>query len=69
MARNNNMLPKEAIEEFKEIYQQVFKENLSDAEASRKASKLLNLYKAVYGPGSFGQQETKNDDEYTSRKS
>jgi len=43
------MLSKEAIEEFKRIYERNFKERLSDDEIFHRATKLLNLYKTVYG--------------------
>jgi hypothetical protein len=49
------MLSKEAIEEFKKIYKQKFKKDLSDIEASRRANNLLNLYKAIYGSPTFGE--------------
>jgi len=49
------MLPKEAIEEFKKIYLKRFGIELSDAEASRRANNLVNLYKAVYDEPSFGR--------------
>jgi len=42
------ILTKEAIQEFKEIYKKVFKEELSDEEAFRMASNLLNLYRVIY---------------------
>ena len=51
------MLPKEAIEEFKKLYKQRFKVDLSDEEASFRANNFVNLYKAVYEPGSFGESE------------
>jgi hypothetical protein len=54
-----NMLPKEAIEEFKQIYERNFREKLSDEEIFRRAIKLLNLYKAVYGFPSLGEKEIK----------
>lgn len=58
-------LSEEAIKEFKKIYKQKFKKNLSDIEASRRANNLLGLYKAVYGSPSIGRiqkrhQETNN---------
>ena len=43
------MLSKKAITRFKRIYKRKFKVNLNDKEAFRKANKLLNLYRAVYG--------------------
>jgi len=50
-------MKKEAVEEFKKIYKEKFKEDLSDAEAYWKANKLLNLYKAILGSNSFGQEK------------
>jgi len=41
-------LPKEAINEFKKIYQKQNGEVISDSEADRLANKLLNLFKLVY---------------------
>ena len=43
------MLPKKAIEEYKELYKKRFGIVLSDAEASFSANNLVNLYKAVLG--------------------
>jgi len=45
---NNFMLPKKAIEEFKKIYKKSYGVELSDDEATDKANRLVNLYKAVY---------------------
>lgn len=42
------MLPKKAIEEFKKIYKKSYEVELSDEEATDKANRLVNLYKAVY---------------------
>lgn len=41
------MLPQTAIEEFKMIYEKVFKKPIGDAEAERRANKLMELYRAV----------------------
>ena len=43
-------LTKEAIEEFKSIYQEEFGEILPDDEAYEKASNLLRLFKVIYRP-------------------
>ena len=40
-------LPQEAIKEFKDIYKEVFKKEISDEEASRRANRLFELYKVV----------------------
>jgi hypothetical protein len=44
------MLPKEAIQEFKELYKKRYGVELSDQEASRRANNLVNLYKVTYMP-------------------
>ena len=49
------MLPKEAVKEFAELYQKRFGIQLSESEATRRANNLVNLYKAVYQPASFGR--------------
>lgn len=42
-------ISKSELKKFKEIYLKVFKEELDDAEALSRASRLLNIYLAVYG--------------------
>jgi len=44
------MISKEKLKEFKKIYKKRFGKNLSDQVALEKATKLLNLVKAVYRP-------------------
>jgi len=45
------MIPsQEAIEEFKKIYKKEFGEELSDQDATERATKLLNLMEAIYRP-------------------
>ncbi len=44
------MISKEKLKEFKKIYKKRFDENLSDQVALEKATKLLNLVKAIYKP-------------------
>jgi len=44
------MISKESLEKFKELYKKEFGEELSDRVALDKATKLLNLYRAVYMP-------------------
>ena len=41
------MLPPEAIQEYREMYQKRFGVDLSDTEASFRANHLVDLYKAV----------------------
>lgn len=50
-----SMLPKEAIEEFKELYRKHYGVDLSDEEASFRANNLMTLYKAVYGEPTEGR--------------
>ena len=55
-----DMLPKEAIKEFQQIYRQEFGVDLSDEEAQRRADNLVNLYKFVYEesePGPIQNQQ------------
>jgi len=44
------MISKEKLKEFKKIYKKRFGEYLSDQVTLEKATKLLNLVKAVYRP-------------------
>ena len=41
------MLPKEAIEEFKKIHRNVFGEEISESDATRRAHKFMDFYNAV----------------------
>jgi len=50
------MLPKQAIDEYKILYQKRFGVLLSDAEASFRANNLVNLYKAVLGSENAGAE-------------
>jgi len=43
------MLSEKALREFIELYEKVFGERLSDADARSKAERLMKLYQAVYG--------------------
>jgi hypothetical protein len=43
-------LSKEAIEEFKKIYFEEFKEEISDAKAKELAENLISLFKIIYRP-------------------
>ena len=42
------MISEERLEEFKKIYKKEFGEDLSDQIALERATKLLNLFRAVY---------------------
>lgn len=46
-------LPAQAIQEFKQLFKQRYGKTLSDEEAVLRATNLLKLYKAVYGPPDF----------------
>lgn len=60
------MISKESLEKFKRLYKERFKKELSDEETLRKATRLLNLYRAVYcSPTSYQSKEQK---EYDRRK-
>lgn len=43
------MLPPEAITEYKKLYKERFKVELSDEEAVLRANNLVNLYEVVWG--------------------
>lgn len=51
------MLPKEAIEEYRQIYKKVFGVDLSDEEATLRANNFFNLYKVVNSPTSFDLEQ------------
>ena len=55
------MLSKEAISEYKILYEKRFGVLLSDIEASFRANNLINLYKAVLGSE---PTEIKQTDDY-----
>lgn len=46
----DNMLPKEAIEEFKEIFRKKYGKELSEEEARKMAEHFFGLYCAIYDP-------------------
>lgn len=54
------MLPKEAIEEFKKLYKERFKVELSDEEAAFRANNLINLYEIVRGTSLGKESEGEN---------
>ena len=41
-------LSKESIQEFKKIYKEVFKEDISDQEALERGTRLINFVKLIY---------------------
>ena len=43
-------LPPEAIQEFKEIYQNKFGQKINDQEALNMGIKIINLMRAIYRP-------------------
>jgi hypothetical protein len=54
------MLPKEAIEEFKKLYKERFKVELSDEEAAFRATNLVNLYEIVRSASQGKESEGEN---------
>lgn len=59
------MLPKEAIQEFKQIYHRKFGEELNDEEATEKANRVYNLHKALFDYLSEEAQKVVNQHEPT----
>ena len=65
------MLPQEAIEEFKGLYEKRYGVKLSDAQASSRANNLFKLYKITYmGEPSIDDlgENLVNNHEYQSNK-
>ncbi len=60
------MISKESLEKFKQLYKEYFKEELSNDEALRRATRLLNLYRAIYAP--FLLEGYQNKENYDNRK-
>lgn len=54
------MLPQEAIKEFKKLYKERFKVELSDEEAAFRANNLVNLYEVVRGTSTGNESEGEN---------
>jgi hypothetical protein len=56
------MLPMEAIEEYKKLYEKRFGVILNDTEASLRANNLVNFYKATLGSEELEIQDQQNYD-------
>jgi len=56
------MLPMEAIEEYKKLYEKRFGVILNDIEASLRANNLVNFYKATLGSEELEIQDQQNYD-------
>lgn len=55
------MLPEQAIEEYKKLYEKCFGTKLSDEEAVFRANNLVKLYMAVYGASEAQVSGTQDD--------
>lgn len=55
------MLPQEALEEYKKLYEKRFGIKLSDEEAVFRANNLVKLYTAVYGASQAQVSGTQDD--------
>jgi hypothetical protein len=62
------MLPTEAVEEYKKLYQSRFGVVLSDTEASFRANNLVNFYKATLGSESLEVNQTVEEIQQTYEK-
>jgi len=47
------MIPKKSLQTFKKLYETRFKEELTDQEALKRATRILNLYRLLYRPSSY----------------
>ncbi len=54
------MISQQSLEKFKRLYKEQFKEELSDDEVLRRATRLLNLYRAIYAPFLLEGYQNKN---------
>jgi len=61
-------LSKEAIEEFKEIYQREFGETISDEKAQELGQNLISLFKIIYRPIPANQNKKKEENEEDNKK-
>jgi len=55
------MISEKSLKKFKELYKKEFGEELSDQVALDKATKLLNLYRAVYAPDLIEREVSKKE--------
>ena len=56
------MLSQKQLLKFKQIFKENFEVEISDVDTVEKASKLLELYKSIYGnPFDYKNNENKND--------
>jgi len=57
------MISQKSLKTFKKLFRARFKEKLTDKEALERATRLLNLYRVVYGSTSYKQinQKTPNN--------
>jgi len=53
------MISRESLEKFKKLYKERFGEELSDKVALDKATRLVNLYRAVYAPELIEREASK----------
>jgi len=56
-------LTQRSLRKFKSLYEKYFGEKLSDKETERKASYLVNIYRAVYGNVEFPDSDKENTNE------
>jgi len=61
-------LSKEAIEEFKEIYEREFGETISDEKAQELGQNLVSLFKIIYRPIPENKEEKNNKDDQDNKK-
>ena len=52
------MIAQQSLEKFKKLYEKRFKEKISDQEALKRATRILNIYRLLYGPKSYDLTET-----------
>jgi flagellin-specific chaperone FliS len=61
-------LSKEAIKEFKDIYEKEFRETISDEKAQELGQNLISLFKIIYRPIPENKEEKNNKDDQDNKK-
>lgn len=51
------MISQQSLEKFKKLYEKRFKEKISDQEVLKRATRILNIYRLLYGSKSYDLTE------------
>jgi len=59
------VISQQSLEKFKKLYEKRFKEKISDQEALKRATRILNIYRLLYGPKSYGSINPRSNKQTT----